>query len=371
MKRNYILLALIFPALACKKPYNPPVIKSAYSYLVVQGVINSGADSTIINLSRTVNVSSNTTFNPELNATVTLESDKNNTWQLTETQNGNYVTVGLNLDTTRQYRLRIKTANNQQYLSDFVPAKGTPAIDSIGFNVTTAPDTGVQIYANAHDPKNSTRYYRWDYEENWEYHAKYLSNLIKLGNGIAARPPEDYIYYCYQHDVSSTIVLGSTAKLAQDILYQSPIIFIGAQSEKIETKYSILVHQYALTAEAFTFWQSLKKNTEQLGSIFDAEPSATVGNIHNISNPALPALGYLSVSTVQTKRVFIANNQLPRWEPRYPYVCGKDTDSGAGDVPIDIAGGSLQNPTGIYWSNEPCTDCSIRGSLIPPPFWPK
>ena len=54
-----------------------------------------------------------------------------------------------------------------------------------------------------------------------------------------------HTYFCYQHDVSSSITLASTAKLAKDVLYQAPIVYIASSSEKIETKYSILLRQYA------------------------------------------------------------------------------------------------------------------------------
>jgi hypothetical protein len=90
-------------------------------------------------------------------------------------------------------------------------------------------------------------------------------------------------------------------------------------------EYSILVHQYALTGDAFTFWENLKNNTENLGSIFDAQPSEISGNIHNVNNPAQPAVGYVSVCTVQSKRIFIHNQQLPRWQTTYPYNCQADS----------------------------------------------
>ena len=42
---------------ACRKPYSPPITTANVNYLVVEGVINSGADSTIIKLSRTTPLS--------------------------------------------------------------------------------------------------------------------------------------------------------------------------------------------------------------------------------------------------------------------------------------------------------------------------
>ncbi len=171
--KTMLLITIIFAG--CRKPYNPPAIGVPNNYLVVEGVINSGTDSTIIKLSRTVNLSSNVTINPEPNAILTVESDQNSIYPLVETNTGYYTSTGLNLDNTRNYRLRIKTASNQQYLSDFVPVKVTPPIDSIGFNIVNIGGTGIQIYANTHDPNNNTRYYRWDYDETWQFHSFYQS----------------------------------------------------------------------------------------------------------------------------------------------------------------------------------------------------
>ena len=73
MKRKSYLLILIISAIGCRKPYNPPVITGVTNYLVVEGVINTGPDSTIIKLSRTVNISAGTTINPETGAVITVE----------------------------------------------------------------------------------------------------------------------------------------------------------------------------------------------------------------------------------------------------------------------------------------------------------
>jgi len=71
-KEKYILILVIIAMIGCKKIYAPPVISSDNSYLVVEGVINSGADSTFIKLSRTVQLSSKVGTSPELNAIVII-----------------------------------------------------------------------------------------------------------------------------------------------------------------------------------------------------------------------------------------------------------------------------------------------------------
>jgi len=382
MKRAALFFVLMISFMACRKPYDPPAIANNGSYLVVEGVVNSGADSTTITLSRTVNVSNKVTANPVLHAVVAVENDQNTVFPLTETGNGKYVAAGLSLDNSRTYRLSIKTSDNKQYQSDLVPVNITPPIDSIGFNIVTVVDTGIQIYVNTHDSDNNTHYYRWDYDETWAFHSKYLSYWVSNGTALVERTQAQNISICYTGDVSSDIVIASSAKLKQDVLYQSPIAFIPSTSEKIESDYSILLREYALTADAYNFWVSLKKNTEQLGSIFDAQPSQLEGNIHCITNPAEPVIGYISVCKVSSKRFFISNAQLPGWVPVYPYACQQDTlktytYNYYNDLVYPpntlIPTGPPPPPTGLppffYYSTPVCVDCTVRGSKTPPPFF--
>jgi Domain of unknown function (DUF4249) len=386
MKRfGYIIVVTMF-SMACKKPYYPPAIANTSNYLVVEGVINPGTDSTFILLSRTVNLSSKTTNSPVTGATVGVQSDASNSYPLTEISPGSYAAPGLNLDNTRKYRLSIKTSDNKQYASDFVAVSITPPIDSVGYLIQ---NNGLQIYVNTHDPNNNTRYYRWDYSEAWQFHAKYESDYITNGTAIVARTPDQKIFACFSKDSSSSITLGSSAKLSQDVIYQNPVTTVASTSEKVETKFSILVHQYALTGDAFTFWTNLKKNTEQLGSIFDAQPSNINGNIHNVSDATEPVIGYVSVCTVQSKRIYILNSQLPStWFPDYPYDCEEDSikfnfdhrDFVAEDLiplnssliptrPFFAPNSTDPMPLGYLASGVDCVDCTIRGKKAAPPFW--
>ncbi len=382
MKKFSYLFFLLIAAIGCRKPYNPPVIASNTGYLVVEGAINPGSDSTIITLSRTVNLSGAVTANPVSGAAVSVVSDQNSTYPLIETGSGAYTSPGLNLDNAHRYRLAIKTSDGKQYQSDLQPVLITPPIDSIGFNIiSSAAKTGIQIYVNTHDATNQIKYFRWGFNEEWLFYTRYTSNYLSNGRAIVPRQPNQFVTYCYTGDQSSDINLASSAKLSQDIIYQNPLVFIPSTSEKIEDKYSILVSQYAITPEAFDFYTNLKKNTEQLGSIFDAEPSSLPGNIHCISNPAEPVIGYVSVSTVSQKRVYILKDQLPQWVPTYPYACQQDT---AGPRPPhsttvqDLIGDPQLYPTtGIgmpvpyayLFTSRECADCTIRGTVTPPPYW--
>jgi len=387
MKKILAVACLAVSIVTCKKPFTPVLNQSDKRYLVIEGVIN-GNDSTFIRLSRTKKVDTSPTILAETNAQVAIENNANATFPLTEIHAGTYATGSLNLDASHQYRLRVKTSDGKEYLSDFVPLKNAPPIDSVGF---IAQSSGVKIYVNAHDDTKSTRYYRWDFTETWQFHTKYISGYFSNGiDSIKPRPVNQQVYTCFAADTSSSVTIASTNKLNNDIVSQAQIAFIANSSEKIETKYTILVKQYALTSDAYEFWSVLQKNTQNLGSIFDVLPSETQSNFHCLSNPNELVVGYLSAGNVSTKRIFITANQLPNYTTQYPYDCELDTvfdnPPHPGTLPISdlIPANSIYmpvnalylppanpfgKPTAYTYSTKVCVDCTLRGKRTPPSYW--
>jgi hypothetical protein len=222
-KTTCIIFSALLAITACTKPYNPPAIKSVTGYLVVEGVINTGSDSTKFMLGRTVNLNSAATTAPVTGAQFVIQGNDNSSYTLTGNSAGIYTSSPLNLDNTKQYRVEIKTTDGKEYQSDYVPVKLTPAIDSVA---PVIESSGLQINLNTHDPANNTRYYRWDYTETWEFHAEYSSDYISNGDSVVYRQPSQQIYFCYSNDNSTNILLGSSAKLTQDVITAAPITFI-------------------------------------------------------------------------------------------------------------------------------------------------
>ena len=383
---NLLFILTVCFVWGCTKPYNPKVITTANNYLVVEGTINTGGDSTMIKLSRTVNLTNDSTANPVSDATVAIQDDQNNSYSLQSLNNGYYTSPLLNLGNTHKYRLSITTSDGKVYLSDYVSPVATPAIDSVGYVVKS---NGVQIYLNTHDPNNNTHYYHWDYVETWQFSAKYDSQYISDGTQINYRTPAQDVYACYGNSISNNILLGSSAKLSQDVIYQAPITFISSTSEKIEQRYSILIKQSALTQDAYNYFQLLKQNTEDLGSIFDAQPSQLTGNIHCTTDANLPVIGYISAGTVQQKRIYINETQLPStWTPTYPYDCQIDTAYFVNPKPpgnnqveqylVPIPNNEIPTnqffiggpaPLGYLYTDVDCADCTVRGTVTKPGFW--
>ena len=302
--------SLLLLLLACKKQFKPQLTSISTNFLAVDGPILSG-DSTIIRISRTTGVSDTTRIKAELKAIISIESDQNQLYTLTEKGKGLYVLGVTNFNTARKYRLNIKTADGKIYQSDFVPMKITPPIDSVYSKQQT--DKSINYYVHTHDATNNTRYYRWDYKETWSYTSLYQS-FYQYKNGkitfIAPYGPDD-IFGCFRTANSNQVFVGSSAKLGQDIISNQLIGGIAAGSEKISRVYVMQLRQYALTEDGFKYYQALKSNTENLGSIFDPLPSFIKGNIHCVSAPNESVLGFISASTVTTKQINTRGSDLP------------------------------------------------------------
>jgi len=371
------LITLIMSFYSCQKPIDIQAATTNANILVVEGLINAGTDLTTIKLSRTVIIGNKNTANPESGATITIENAQATIATLKETVKGTYSSSAtvLNLDKTKQYRVRIKTANGKIYLSDLVDVKITPPIDSVGY---TIKNNGIQIYANAHDDTNNSRYYLYDYAEAWIFNTRFYSSYVSNGSSVSVRTPAQVVSSCFDETATANIFLNSTAALNQDISYQFPLIFIEGSSERISVRYSILVNQTVLTKDAYAFWENLKKSTEALGSIFDVQPSQLIGNIHNIADPAEPVIGYISAGTTQNKRIYINKRDLPvSFITKYPYSCRVDTAKSPGDIAtyvISLTNGTTPlNPNpdgpGYLFTDKTCADCTIRGTVQKPAFW--
>jgi hypothetical protein len=381
MKYNMFKIAvcsiIILLVAGCKEPYVLPAKAVANTnFLVVEGNINVGQDSTIIKLSHTKPLNDSTLTIPETGAQITVQTDAGGSYPLQELGNGAYAVAYIPAGGgSEKYRLSITTATNNQYFSDYVEFKKAPAIDSVSWEQLS---DGVHVYINTHDAENKTKYYKWDYVEVWEYHAPFASAYSVENGQIVPRSPDSLIYKCWQTATSSDIIIQSTGKLSNDVVYKKQVNFIPQSDERIGVTYSILVKQSALTEAGFNYWNTLSKNTEQLGSLFDALPSLLTGNIHSKTNAAEPVIGFITTTTSEQKRIFITKLQLNNWlYPPAPYsICdtihATDADRYAkvlngSYIPID-----LLSPIGPYYAAPlDCADCRVKGGVTTKPsFWP-
>lgn len=369
-------LSVILFIAGCKVPYDPPINSSKMHYLVVDGFMNANGV-TDIRLTRTRNITWGDTaaYINETGAQMEIEDESNSRMPLYEGSEGHYYGAYY-LTPGNKYRLRITTSNQKEYVSDFVTCKITPPIDDIGWKYNDAGD--VQIYVNTHDPENKTTYYRWDYQETWEFHSEYYSKFRYDEDKKTVVKRTVPVDVCYRDGISHKIYLGSSAKLKQDIISEAPLALIPNHDRRISVLYSTLVTQYALDSAGYNYWYALKGNSENVGSIFDPQPNQTKGNIHCITDSTEKVVGYVGAGTIRQQRIFIHNGDLrPGWN--LPPNCSEY------DVPIDSLDFYLGSyalipyesdpigsfmPKGYFSASATCVDCTLTGSPVKPPFWP-
>ncbi|QLH32435.1 MAG: DUF4249 domain-containing protein [Cyclobacteriaceae bacterium] len=373
--RLYIII-LILVVVACVDPYNPPEIRQSSPVLIVDGFINSNADSKLT-LRWSQNINDTNEPQVETAATVWLEDLEGATHFFTNDYQGNYYLYAQPL-TSIAYRLHIETGNNKLYRSYYAPVIQSPQIDSVTWKLTDSG--GVAFSVSTHDDAIAEGYYRWTYEETWEYRSAYAASIQFDEATGQVVPRTDYIFQCWQTLNSPGILIESTTRLQKNQVSEFQLTSFPQNWEEAKHRYSILVKQQAITRDAFNYWKQVKQTTEDLGTLFGPLPNQVIGNIKCISNPNEIVVGYFSIGSISTKRAFVSAAELPippRYYTRYD-ACEKfevspDQVSSINGIylliePVYIGNGPMIS--GYRYGTPYCVDCRYTGgTTTKPDFW--
>ena len=370
----FSLIGLLLAAEGCKQSYNPPAQKTNINLLVVDGILNSAAGGVSnFHLSRTQKIGDSAgAYTPELQAQLTILGSSGDSYSFLEQGNGLYTTDALSLNPTEKYQLQITTHDGSKYLSDPVPVLTSPPIDSLSWGPKDSVGD-VTVSVNTHDPANNSHYYYWTYVETWEYHTVEKAQL-ELENGlIVYTDSTNQTNICWRTNPSTAILLGNSTNLGQDRISQAPLVVIPQDDQRLSVRYSILASQSLLTQAGYQYWQILQKNTENLGTLFDPQPSQLSGNYHCVTNPNEAVIGYLSAGTTQQLRLFVPG--LQKQDTAAPY-CALVT------IPLNQNNWQLYDYSDpsyapFYFTNgstvlskKTCIDCRVQGGITQKPaFW--
>ena len=395
LKHPIIQLLVILNCLIlcrCVTEYNAKGIDELTDILVVSGIITD--DETTITLSRSTNISKEyADSNYVDNAKVYVECDDGTKWEaeplkwdwlssIAPARNGRYTIKNGKLNLDNKYRLKIEIketdgdncVNNPwmgitcptktyEYCSEFSYPFETPEIDSI-FYVKRGKRQPVMIYVDTRSPESKT-YYRWSYKEDWEVNAElYL---------------EGYPFNCWNSSKNSDLLVGTAEKTVYgqlaDILTE-----IDPADTRLSALYRIIVKQNVISKKSHDYYLNIKKNAENIGSIFAPIPSELRGNIICTTEPERPVIGYIDVSgTTQNQRFILRNSYL--YEPPPKEDCEETTEDAFKEKYGRYA--ELQDYGYILYraatDREParyifqrCVDCRKLGGITQKPDnWPR
>ena len=135
---------------------------------------------------------------------------------------------------------------------------------------------------------------------------------------------------CFKSEPSPDIILETSSRFEDQVVFEKTITEIPQGDERIMERYSILISQKGIAAEDVQFWEILKRNTEDIGSIFSPLPSLISGNIKSLDGDLNPVIGQVSLGVVRQKRIYINLDQVTPWNYQDPEF----NDCSIGEVPI-------------------------------------
>jgi len=372
--RLLFILILIILAGDCITPFTPETEEEKVM-LVVKGMITDQYGINTIKLTTSVPLEKKNLEKPYKGCTVTISDDLGNTHLLAESKPGEYVTDPEQFQgiSGRSYKLTIQNNKpgdqNHIYVSSFIELVQVPQIDSVYYEKVDVDShfgiiNGCQIYIDTHDPLNKCKNYRWEFSETWEFHLPEEYNMVEHR-------------ICWVTENSEIINVKSTSLLEQNRITRFPLYYIPPKSDRFQVKYSILVTQYSIDEQECDYWSKVRNIAQEVGTLYDVTPASIAGNIYCTDDSTETVLGYFSVSSVCTKRIFIKDT-FQGLTDRYLYCTEGDT----------TVYGSLDGVPGLdsrwwiyehgyvmfipYWKLtrfQDCADCRIRGTDIEPSFW--
>jgi len=398
--RKFYLLLLIFVIVsACVMPFNPELSKSDLKkQLVVEGRVTDEIGPFRVRLTQSdhvYNYQNLYNFAPVPDAFVDISDQSGNVYNLNYTDNGWYETEDKNLRGIigNTYILHVNVNDGSQYESTPQQISEVADIDSVYHEEEdrtqiTGKDVSIEkwltVYLNTHAPSDSTHYFKWEFDETWEFNMPVSIDVVKY-----VFPPDcggcklDSMYsilvdvineksHCWVTEASKSILVKSTASSNVGEIEKFPVTSIGPGDDRLSIRYSILIKQYSLNREIFNFFKLLRDLNENNGSMYDKNPSPVNGNISCCDNGKI-ALGYFLASAVKSKRIFINNSEVH-------VVTGHNAYSACGWVypPLQVMEyypfgtiGSLVKDHGdtIWTGSKYCSDCRVRGTSVKPDFW--
>jgi len=385
LKHIVLLLLLVTIFSSCTETY--PLLTNTYEEaIVVEATLTNELKNQEIKISKTARFEDDG-VQTEKDAIVILKDNLDNEYIFNE-KSGIYISQTVfQILPNREYTLEIKTTDGKVYQSSPETLTTVTPIESIVPTITTNKDNeiGVQINVNSYDPTNTSKYYRYEYEETYKIVAPRWSSLKITATGLESvelTPNTTNTRICYLTKNSTDIILLNTNDQIDDKV-NLPIRFINQNNYIIGERYSILVKQYVENLEAYNFHKVMRDISSSSSVLSPKQPGIITGNIRCISDSNTKVIGYFDVASISSQRIFFNYNDLFPSQPKPPYIVECE------DIPFsfcfkgdDCSGPSMiyniENNLMSYISNNSsdyiltpieCGDCTSFSSNKIPSFW--
>jgi hypothetical protein len=376
IRQATLFLLLLFFFTSCVDEYWPELDKYQ-NLLVLDGTLTDSNGPLLVNLSvsspvngeKYIPLSGGELFVTDENQVKTL---------LYETLPGSYTAEDTSFrgKVGSSYQLHIKLPNGKSYISDVCLLRESAPIDSI-YGLIEEPDNpennngypGMQFYVENHSLSSDTSYYLWKCIETYEYKSTFDIDYTWEGEFIPY-PDPDSLSTCWRTARVNEILFASTYYLDPTAVNAFPIHFVSTATKRLSIRYSVSVEQLSISESAFNFYNAIKQQNIDQENLWTQQPYQILGNMHCVTNPDEPVLGFFVVAGASEKRIFL---NRPALEFYYD-ICTPDFD-------LRFIAFEAESTWPIYiddimflgWAKSDqrvCFDCRLEGGEITPPvFW--
>ena len=384
MLRNKIITCIVMTALllsSCIRSYEPEILSEDESKFVISGYITDEDGKQTVNISKSSSIQ-DPKYIPVTGCQVNIVDDQGNVFPMQDNDDGNYTNeIDLSfLKAGIAYKLEVTTPDGDFITSGFDTLPRGPGIDSIYYlreeklyNPAAPLVKGIQFYVDLDAALTDSRYYKWDVYETWEYHTLYPLEWYYDGVVHHVTPPDYSRMICWRTLKIPEIFTLTTDNLTENKYDQFPLHFVSNLTTRLAYGYSLLVRQFALSHEAFIYFENLNTNSNPQGGLYDKQPLAIQGNLHNTTHPNVSVLGFFAASAARSKRIFVY--PIPDLPLMYESFCDPiKLRNGLSVIkPKDYPAYLLGNAAGysMTWMENECVDCLTLGGInVKPSFWP-
>ncbi|GAB5527055.1 MAG: hypothetical protein Roseis2KO_49270 [Roseivirga sp.] len=344
---KYTLLLLFVLLYACRDAFDFDYPDVLAPVVVIDGYVTDNGKAHVVQVSYSTTINNRGLVETEFvtDADVRIVDDQGGFTVLNHRQSGRYFTApqytareGVN------YQLVVTLSNGEVYESAIktLPAP-SPAVADLSFkresqdvlsNNRVLQEEGALIEATIQKDGNR-HFYQW---------------VIGQYFIIESDAAPDELKFCYIRDFDEPRVVLLQDNPAQDGIteYTYPIEFVP-RSAKMKIDFGVEGVLLTLKEEDFQFWDAVRQQAENSGSLFDAAPHSIEGNISGRNGQR--ALGYFGVYRESVDRVFFTEGELGFSPGTYP-PCNSPASGGA----------------------NPCTDCRLHEyqenfGIFAPDWW--
>lgn len=376
VRRYFLFTLLVVVVTACIDEFWPD-LGDFENLMVVDGALTTGPGPYFVKISMTSDAE-NPQYIPVTGCTVIIQDDAGNTEVLTETEAGTYATAadGITGIIGRQYKIRISTPEGKTYSSSYQKLLAPVGIDSVYTEVEYHETAdlyhdlaGLQFFVDTYRSETDTNYYLWQLEETYQFYSDFFIDYLFMGY-FKQFSNRDSVHTCWRTQNVYEIFTASTLNLTDPILIKFPLHYVDTETRRLQVRYSLLVHQFTIDADAYSFYDQIKNLMSDEGTLYTKQPYQITGNVTNQDDPGEPVLGYFLVGGIDVKRIFV---KRPVEVPFYFPVCELNTD-------MRSLFGEPRNTWPIYvattaegargYASKSCFDCTLNdGVLEKPDFW--